>query len=310
VIPLVLAAVGLALLGIGALLLRSLGSGFRVGRLLAAAPNVTVADAVAMARAGERRFVRVHGRITSDEEFPDEHDRPLVFRRTRLEVAEGKGWRVVDEERLAVPFGIEERSAFVAIDADALDVGLVVLPREATGTAAEAPGRLPAGIAGSTPVRHRVDQVSAVEQAYAAGVPTAESGGPALTAGLGRPLVLSTLDPAEAARVLGAGHRGRIATAAAALVAGAVCVAAALVLLVVLAMSAPAPASAAEASSTGSPSASPSASGSIVGGGDARSEGEGAGLAGQPLLVAAGVVVLGIAAAVGAATFARVRRDD
>ena len=59
---------------------------YRVGRLLAAAPLVEIDEASEMA-AGRPRYVRVSGRITSDEEFPDENDRPLVFRRKRIDVA-------------------------------------------------------------------------------------------------------------------------------------------------------------------------------------------------------------------------------
>ena len=67
----------------------------------------------------------MNGRIASAEEFPDESDRPLVFRRTHLQVAVDAGnWRTVLDERTAVPFGVESRSDYVAIDHDALDDGI------------------------------------------------------------------------------------------------------------------------------------------------------------------------------------------
>ena len=53
---------------------------------------------------------------------------------------------------------------------------------------------------------------------------------------------------------------------------------------------------------------SPSAA--VVSGGDTRSEGEGAGLAGSPVLVALGVVALGLAVAGATALYARVAGDD
>jgi len=53
-------------------------------------------------------------------------------------------------------------------------------------------------------------------------------------------------------------------------------------------------------------SAPPGASGPI----DPRSDGEGPGLEAEPLLVLAGVVLLGLAAAGGTLLFARVRRPD
>ena len=92
--------------------------------------------------------MRTHGRISSDEEFPDEAQRPLVYRRQRLERGDGRGgWHVLDEQRLAVPFGLEERGAFLAVDVDALGDGLIVIPREATGTAAELAADVVAGLA-------------------------------------------------------------------------------------------------------------------------------------------------------------------
>jgi hypothetical protein len=93
--------------------------------------------------------------------------------------------------------------------------------------------RLP-GLAATTPVRLRVDQVSAVEQAIVAGVPAVGPDGlPRLTAGLGRPLILTPLEPDAAMRVLAAEHRGAVRLAAALLVAGLALVAAGLVAFLV-----------------------------------------------------------------------------
>ena len=121
-IPIFLALAGLAALVVAALLLRRTGSAYRVGRLLATAPDVPLSELLAAnPEAPTPRFVRTHGRISSDEEFPDEANRPLVYRRRRLERRDGNGiWHVLDEQRLAVPFGIEERGAFLAVDVEAL----------------------------------------------------------------------------------------------------------------------------------------------------------------------------------------------
>jgi hypothetical protein len=221
VIPVLLAVAGVVALGGGLLALRRVGPGYRVGRLLAAAPELSLAEAVEAAGADPPRYVRVEGRISSDEEFPDEHDRPLVFRRRRLELDAGDGWRTLEEERIAVPFGLEERTAFLAVDVEALDEGLVVLPRESTGRAAEVAERLPPGTPPEALVRHSVDQVSAVEHARACGVPRLRADGRAvLTTGLGRPLILTTLDLPEAMRVLGGRRRGSALAAATGLAAG------------------------------------------------------------------------------------------
>jgi hypothetical protein len=225
VIGLALMIAGTVAFVVGVVLLNRGGPGYRVGRILSVAPELTLDEAAAAARVGEQRYVRVHGRVSSDEEFPDEHDRPLVFRRQRLQARTGgTAWRDADDDRVAVPFGLEERGSFLAIDVDALGEGLVVVPRVAEGTAAELPApwaeRLP-GLAGATPVRLRVDQLSAVEQATAAGVPVlGASGAPMLTAGDGRPLIVTPLEPAAAMRVLASERRGAVRLAAALLVAG------------------------------------------------------------------------------------------
>ena len=135
-----LGAVGAATVAAGGLLLTRGGPGYRVGRLLSVAPELTLDEVAAAAQAGERRYVRTRGRVSSDEEFPDENDRPLVYRRQRLQRQDDRGrWSDVDDDRVAVPFGLEERGSYVALDVDALGEGLVVVPRVADGTAAELP---------------------------------------------------------------------------------------------------------------------------------------------------------------------------
>jgi len=205
---------GLIALAVGAAILRSFGPRYRVARLINATPSVTVADAVAAA-GGPSRYVRISGRIDAENEFEDDAHRPLVLRRARLEVRDGRGWRLIDEHRESVAFEVREGLDGIAIDADALDDGLVVIPRESVGSAADAPDRIPADVAPSTPVRLRVDQVSSIEHAIVLGMPgIGPDGTPRMTAGLGRPLILSTLEPDEAMRVLaGSGPRRPLAAA-------------------------------------------------------------------------------------------------
>jgi hypothetical protein len=214
VTPLILVLLGLAALVIGAAVLRTFGPRYRVGRLLSTTPMVTVAEAITSAD-GPPRYVRIAGRIDAEDEFEDDAHRPLVLRRTRLEVRDGRDWRIVDEQRQAVPFQVREGLDAIAVDSEALDAGLVVVPRESVGTAADATGRVPADLPPTTPVRLRVDQVSSVEHAIVLGVPTAGPGGDVhMTTGLGRPLILTTLEPDEAMRVLaGSGSRRPLAAA-------------------------------------------------------------------------------------------------
>jgi hypothetical protein len=211
----VLATGGVALLLVALLLLRSVGSGLRIGRLLGGAQTVAIDEAIATARAEKTRYVRVTGRISSDEEFPDDQDRPLVFRRTRLEVQATAGdWLTVVDEREAVPFGVETRSSYIAVDDVALGEGLVVIPRVSAGKVADLPPDLatdvPSGTDPETPARLTIDQLSAVEQATVVGQPVLKDEAPLMTAGFGRPLIVTTLDQAAAMRVLARGKRGRV----------------------------------------------------------------------------------------------------
>ena len=221
VIPVVLVICGLAALAGAVVVLRSFGPGYRIGRLLATTPLVSVADATARARAGAADYIRVDGRIDAEDDFEDEHHRPLVFRRKRLEVRRAGAWQTLDDAREAVRFEIRDGLEAVAIDTDALGPGLVVIPREAVGTAADAPDRVPADLPVATPMRLRIEQVSSVEHATVLGVPqVAPDGTIRITAGHGRPLVLTTLERPEAMRLLAGGRRARPAVAGALLVGG------------------------------------------------------------------------------------------
>jgi len=217
-IPVALLVAGLAALGGAALVLRSFGPGYRIGRLLATTVAVSVADAASLARAGSADYVRIDGRIDGDDEFEDEHHRPLVFRRRRLEVRRSGDWQTLDDAREAVRFGIRDGLEAVDVDSDALGPGLVVIPREAVGTAADVPDRIPDDLPPSTPTRLRIEQVSSVEHAIVLGVPVLAE--VRITAGRGRPLVLTTLELPEAMRLLGGGRRARPAIASALLVGG------------------------------------------------------------------------------------------
>jgi hypothetical protein len=222
VISVALLAVGVAALAGTLILLRSLGPRYRVGRLLSAAPAVEITEARALA-AGKSVYVRVNGRISSDEEFPDENDRPLVYRRKRIEVGGPGRWSIVADEREAVPFGVETRSDFIALDEAALGVGLVAIPRVAEGTLADLPADIRSDVADTppnAPARLVIEQLSAVEHATVCGMPVLRDGQPTLTAGLGRPLIVTTLEIPAAMRLLAAGHRRRVIAAAALLATG------------------------------------------------------------------------------------------
>jgi hypothetical protein len=216
--PLSALLLGLGVIAVvaGFLLVRSVGRGARVGRLLAAARSVSIGEAQALARDGTQAYVRVTGRITSEEEFPDDHDRPLVFRRTQIEAQHEGRWTSLLDEREAVPFALETRSERIDVDEAALLDGLVVIPRESLGKVADLPPDLTADLAMTAspdaPARLTIQQLSAVEHATACGVPVLRDGEPTLTAGLGRPLIVTSLDQDAAMRVLAGNKRGRLMT--------------------------------------------------------------------------------------------------
>jgi hypothetical protein len=288
VTPLLLIAAGLLAFVGGVATLQTFGSRYRVGRLLASTPSVELAAALDIAASGRPRYVRVDGRIDSADEFEDINHRPLVFRRTRLEARRGARWVMFEDSREAVPFEIRSGDSGIAVDSGAIAGGLVVVPRESIGSAADLADRAPAGMLPDTPVRVIVEQLSSIEHATVLGVPIAGSAAedpPRLTAGLGRPLVVTTLARDEAMRVLAHGtSRPRIA--AACFVAGAVLVIAGLAWAGLGAVGAQLVGDGVSAALAASPSA-PAA------GGDPRSVGEGPGLVGQP--VVAVIVVLAIA---------------
>jgi hypothetical protein len=299
---------------LGGAVLRTFGPRYRVGRLLATTPRISIAEALELAASGRRRYVRIDGRIDAEDEFEDADHRPLVYRRTRLESRAGRAWRVFEDQRQAVPFEIREGLHAIGVDDAALDAGLVVVPRESVGTAADLPDRVPAGLAGDTPVRLRIDQVSSVEHAIVLGVPVPAAGGDAaagrppdarMSAGLGRPLVLTVLEPPEAMRVLAGNGRGRARLAAVCLAAGAALILASLAWLglasIVPGLSAVVPGLGGLIPGVLAASPEPS----VGAGGDPRSNGQGPGLVGTPGLAIAAVVAIGIVAVIATTIYVR-----
>jgi hypothetical protein len=214
VIPLIVVGAGLLLLAAGWLVVRSMGPGARVGRLLAATRIIPITEARRLAAAGSVRYVGVRGRIDAEETFEDEHHKPLVFRRSRIEARDGSGWRTLTDNREAVAFEVAEGLDRIRVDGDALGEGLAVIVRESEGTAGEIPDHVPAELPPDTPVRLQVEHVSSVEHAIVLGVPGLDATGePILRPGLGRPIVLTTLEPAEAMRLLAGGRRQRAISA-------------------------------------------------------------------------------------------------
>ena len=300
VTPLLLVAAGLVALVAGALTLRSFGPSYRIGRLLATVPKVSVEEAAAIAASGEPRYVRVDGRVDSEDEFEDASHRPLVYRRTRIEARSGRGWSRFEDSREVVRFEIREGLAGIEVDGDALDDGLVVVRRESLGAARDLGDRAPASLAPETEVRAVIEQVSSIEHATVLGVPVAtgdavDAPAARLTAGLGRPLILTTLEPDEAMRIL-AGGNGRPRLVVACFAAGFALVVAGLGwagLGALLTTFVPVALAASPSAATG---------------GDPRSAGEGPGIVGDPGIALLAVLI--IAAVSIALTTAYLRLTD
>lgn len=298
--PQLVIAIGAAALGIGAALLLSFGSRYRVGRLLASAPLVSIGEAVRLAREGDRRFVRIDGRIDSDAEFEDADHQPLVFRRTRFESRSGGlvgRWTTFDQQVEAVPFELHEGLDAIGIDRAAIGDGLIVVPRRSVGIVRDLGDRAPAGEAAllqQAPARVTIEQVSSVEHAIVVGTPVLDPGeAPIVTAGGGRPLILTTLELPEAMRILTGGAMGRARAAAVCLAIGAGLLVLGLVWLIAGAWISPVAALA----------ASPLPS--ILPGADTRSSGRGPGLVGDPALALPGVVGIALVAILATLLYVR-----
>lgn len=208
-IPLVLVVAGGFAVAAGWWLMRGLGPGARIGRIVASTRTVPVAEAVAAASAGRPRYLGVTGRVDAADEWEDEDHRPLVLRRRRLELRRGSHWVAFEDHREVVPFEISEGLDRIAVDGDSLDEGLVVVTRESVGTAADLADRVPDGTDPATPTRLRLELLTSVDHVLVLGVPSMDpERGPILGPGLNRPLILTNLESKEALRLLAAGRQG------------------------------------------------------------------------------------------------------
>ena len=296
--------VGAALILFGLLLSRRTDTRTRAGQLLAGLSPISPTEALKLAalRGDAAPYLAIKGSIDAPEIFEDENHRPLVYRRERVSIADEGGWRVIDTAERSLPFVVSDPSTSISIATADLADGLVVVERRWEGSVAElhAAGReyqsletaaLVAALAASDPTRGArvgLEQISNLDRATAAGQLVDGE----LRAGAGRPLVVTTLERAEALRLLGTEGRGRLASSTLALALLALGV---LLLIGGLALTLASPALGADAAS---PSPTPTATPES---GDARNGGVGVGPGGLlglvvmfalPLLFAAVVVLV------------------
>lgn len=270
--------VGTALTLFGLLLSRRTDARTRAGQLLAGLSPISPTEALKLAalRGDAAPYLAIKGSIDAPEIFEDEHHRPLVYRRERVSIADESGWRVIDVAVRSLPFVVSDPSNSIRIATAELADGLVVVERRWEGSVAElhAAGReyqsaettvLVAALAASDPTRGArvgLEQISNLDRATAAG----QLVNGELQAGAGRPLVVTTLERAEALRLLGTEGRGRLASSTLAL---ALLALGALLLIVGIALALASPALGADAAS---PSPTPTATPES---GDARNGGVG-----------------------------------
>jgi hypothetical protein len=299
-----IALIGAALLVIGLLLSRRTDARTRAGQLLAGLSPISPTEALKLAalRGDSAPYLAIKGSIDAPEIFEDEHHRPLVFRRERVSIADEGGWRVIDTAERSLPFVVSDPSNSISIATADLADGLVVVERRWEGSVAElhAAGReyqrpetaaLVAALATSDPTRGArvgLEQISNLDRATAAGQLVDGE----LRAGAGRPLVVTTLERADALRLLGGEARGRLVSSTLALALLAIGL---LLLLGGVALALASPALGADAASP-SPTPTPNPES-----GDARNGGVGVGPGGLlglvvmfalPLLFAAIVVLI------------------
>ena len=299
-----IALIGAALLVIGLLLSRRTDARTRAGQLLAGLSPISPTEALKLAalRGDSAPYLAIKGSIDAPEIFEDEHHRPLVFRRERVSIADEGGWRVIDTAERSLPFVVSDPSNSISIATADLADGLVVVERRWEGSVAElhAAGReyqrpetaaLVAALATSDPTRGArvgLEQISNLDRATAAGQLVDGE----LRAGASRPLVVTTLERADALRLLGGEARGRLVSSTLALALLAIGL---LLLLGGVALALASPALGADAASP-SPTPTPNPES-----GDARNGGVGVGPGGLlglvvmfalPLLFAAIVVLI------------------
>ncbi|NBW31593.1 MAG: hypothetical protein EBR48_02935 [bacterium] len=221
--------IGVALIAVGLLLSRRTDVRTRAGQLLAGLSPVTPTEALRLAalRGESSPYLAIKGSIDAVEIFEDENHRPLVYRRERVSIADEGGWRVIDTTERSLPFVVSDPSSSISIATADIAEGLVVVERRWEGSVAElhAAGReyqtpetaaLVTALAASDPTRGArvgLEQISNLDRATAAGQLIDGQ----LRAGAGRPLVVTTLERAEALRLLGSEGRGRLASSTVAL---------------------------------------------------------------------------------------------
>jgi hypothetical protein len=236
-LPLTVLVAGVLLLLAGGVALRWSGARAGVGRRLAAARQVRVADLLT-ADPPPARPVRVVGRIRcADPILTAQGDRLVALHRDVEVRMARRGWRTIERRRETRGFELWDHGGSLAIDPAAAAEPLVVIPHVWRGEPAELGAEHQAALArltaeGSDPgaARSVTRMLSVVERLLVlATVRRAADGSIFLVPPPGG-YVISALDLDDAMRLLGGPHRGLLMAGAAAIGVGALLTAAGAVL--------------------------------------------------------------------------------
>ena len=175
VAPLILAAAGGLALGIAVAILRGFGPRYRVGRLLAVVPKVSVAEALQLAGRGraslrpdrgpDRQRRRVRGPGPPPPRLSPDLD-------ALAPVAGPGAWTPLEEPTVeSVPFTVGEGLDDIAVDGPSLGAGLVVVAAgERRAWSATWASERPTTSRGNAELRLRIEYLSSIDHATVLGV--------------------------------------------------------------------------------------------------------------------------------------------
>jgi hypothetical protein len=241
-LPAALAVAGLALLAVGLVLVQRSKARLGMGRRLAGARQVRVADLIALPSADPLppRPIRVVGRIRCAEPIVTGGDDRLVAIHRDVEVAvPGGGWRSIERLRETRSFELWDHDGSLQLDPAQAAEPLVVLPHVWKGPIDELDDSYAPALARVTaeqgpPVRARATtrMVSVVDRLLVLARVGRDDEGRVVLAPPPGGYILSALDLDDAMRLLGGAHPRWLVTGAAAIAMAALLLALAALLAI------------------------------------------------------------------------------
>lgn len=237
--PLLLAAVGLVVAGVGAALIRSSGANTGAGRRIAGAPALTIGNLQDLAAQDRLPSgpVRVEGRVRCANPLvlPSGDRLAALHRDVEVELSDGR-WRLIERVREARPVDLWERAASVPLDLTELADPLITIPQVWEGSPSELGATYQAAVdrlaaESGTPRRARATtrRVTLVDELIVLAVPGRDEAGRLKLHPPPGGFLAANVELDTAMRLLAGPHRTRMlvgfavsATGAAAAVAGVI----------------------------------------------------------------------------------------